>query len=35
MRGSRPEPNFARLVTEEDLRCIVVSAHALRRWQIA
>jgi hypothetical protein len=32
MRGSRPEPNFARLVTEEDLRCIVVSAHALRRF---
>jgi len=28
----RPEPNFARLVTEDDLRRIVVSAHALRRF---
>jgi hypothetical protein len=30
--SARPEPNFARLVTEEDLRRIVVSAHALRRF---
>lgn len=29
---TRPEPNFARLVTEDDLRRIVVSAHALRRF---
>ncbi len=28
----RPEPNFARLVSEDDLRRIVVSAHALRRF---
>ena len=28
----RPEPNFARLVTEDDLRRMVVSAHALRRF---
>lgn len=31
-RGSRPESNFARLVTADDLRRIVVSAHALRRF---
>lgn len=30
--SARPEPNFARLVTEDDLRRIVVSAHALRRF---
>jgi hypothetical protein len=29
---SKPEPNFARLITEDDLRRIVVSAHALRRF---
>jgi hypothetical protein len=29
---ARPEPNFARLLTEQDLRAIVVSAHALRRF---
>jgi hypothetical protein len=27
-----PEPNFARLVTEQDLAAIVISAHALRRF---
>jgi hypothetical protein len=27
-----PEPNFARLVTEQDLATIVISAHALRRF---
>jgi hypothetical protein len=32
MSGSRPEPNFGRLVSEEDLQGIVVSAHALRRF---
>ena len=31
-RSTRPEPNFARLVTEQDLQRIVVSAHALRRF---
>lgn len=31
-RRTKPEPNFARLVTEEDLGRIVVSAHALRRF---
>ena len=30
--SARPEPNFARLVTDDDLRRIVVSAHALRRF---
>jgi len=30
--SARPEPNFARLVTEDDLRRMVVSAHALRRF---
>jgi len=30
--GVRPEPNFARLVTEDGLSHIVVSAHALRRF---
>jgi hypothetical protein len=29
---AQPEPNFARLVTEQDLRAIVISAHALRRF---
>lgn len=29
---ARPEPNFARLLTEQDLRAIVISAHALRRF---
>jgi hypothetical protein len=27
-----PEPNFARLVTDQDLATIVISAHALRRF---
>ncbi len=31
-RGTRPEPNFARLVSEQDLQRIVISAHALRRF---
>ena len=31
-RGARPEPNFGRLVTEDDVRRIIVSAHALRRF---
>ncbi len=31
-RGPQPEPNFARLITEDDVRRIVVSAHALRRF---
>jgi hypothetical protein len=31
MPRSTPEPNFARLVSEDDLRRIVISAHALRR----
>jgi hypothetical protein len=29
---SRPEPNFARLVTEDDLDSIEISAHALQRF---
>jgi hypothetical protein len=29
---ARPEPNFARLLTEQDLRAIIISAHALRRF---
>ncbi len=29
---ARPEPNFARLITEQDLRTLVISAHALRRF---
>jgi hypothetical protein len=29
---ARPEPNFARLVTEQDLHALVISAHALRRF---
>jgi len=28
----RPEPNFARLVSDDDLNSIVISAHALRRF---
>jgi hypothetical protein len=31
-RNTRPEPNFARLITEDDLRRIAISAHALRRF---
>ena len=31
-RRQRPEPNFAPLVTEQDLSRIVISAHALRRF---
>ncbi|HEY7932970.1 MAG TPA: hypothetical protein VID48_04015 [Solirubrobacteraceae bacterium] len=31
-RDSQPEPNFARLVTKEDLDSIEISAHALRRF---
>jgi len=31
-RQAAPEANFARLVTEQDLRAIVISAHALRRF---
>ncbi len=31
-RQAAPEPNFARLLTEQDLRAIVISAHALRRF---
>ncbi len=31
-RHQRPEPNFGRLATEQDLGRIVVSAHALRRF---
>jgi hypothetical protein len=27
-----PEPNFARLLTEQDLATLVISAHALRRF---
>jgi hypothetical protein len=27
-----PEPNFARLITDQDLQAIVISAHALRRF---
>ena len=29
---TRPEPNFARLITDDDLRHIAISAHALRRF---
>jgi hypothetical protein len=33
MPGDRgPEPNFARLIADEDLRRIAISAHALRRF---
>ena len=33
MPGDRgPEPNFARLITDDDLRRIAISAHALRRF---
>jgi hypothetical protein len=31
-RQAAPEPNFARLVSEQDLQAIVISAHALRRF---
>ena len=31
-RDTRPEPNFARLVTEDDLDSIEISAHALQRF---
>jgi hypothetical protein len=31
-REQQPEPNFARLVSEQDLHRIVISAHALRRF---
>jgi hypothetical protein len=31
-RHTEPEPNFARLVTGNDLENIVISAHALRRF---
>ncbi len=31
-RDSGPEPNFARLVTEDDLDSIQISAHALQRF---
>jgi len=31
-REQQPEPNFARLVTEQDLHTLVLSAHALRRF---
>lgn len=31
-RDQRPEPNFARLVTEHDLTMLVISAHALRHF---
>jgi hypothetical protein len=31
-RDSRPEPNFARLVTDDDLDSIEISAHALQRF---
>lgn len=31
-RHPTPEPNFARLVTEQELAALVVSAHALRRF---
>ena len=36
MPGDRgPEPNFARRIAEDDLRRIVISAHALRRLRAA
>jgi hypothetical protein len=31
-RPPRPEPNFARLLTDQDLAALVISAHALRRF---
>jgi hypothetical protein len=31
-RDQQPEPNFARLVSGQDLTAIVISAHALRRF---
>lgn len=31
-RDRGPEPNFARLLTEDDLATLVISAHALRRF---
>jgi hypothetical protein len=31
-RDTQPEPNFARLVTEDDLASIDISAHALQRF---
>ena len=31
-RDTQPEPNFARLVTEDDLASIEISAHALQRF---
>jgi hypothetical protein len=31
-RPAKPEPNFARLVTDDELRRIAISAHALRRF---
>jgi hypothetical protein len=31
-KATRPEPNFARLITNDDLRHIAISAHALRRF---
>jgi hypothetical protein len=31
-RDQPPEPNFARLLTEQDLATLVISAHALRRF---
>lgn len=32
MTNLAPEPNFARLVTEQDLQTLTISAHALRRF---
>jgi hypothetical protein len=32
MRHAKPEPNFGRLVTVDDLKRIFISAHALRRF---
>jgi hypothetical protein len=31
-RSATPEPNFARLLTDQDLQALVISAHALRRF---
>jgi len=31
-RPTTPEPNFARLLTDQDLHTLVISAHALRRF---
>jgi hypothetical protein len=31
-RSDRPEPNFARLITKDELNSIAISAHALRRF---